>query len=324
MSELTLPYISAPNEISNQDYHNGAQYEKFISSSELKQLLVSPKWFRYFMDHPDETRTISLENANKGSVYHDLLQSIVNTGDTASFYNAWAVFVPPVNPKTGKQVGYDSQAYLGAYGEFKLLNPGKELCGQPEIDLAERMIQELRFGNKHLSADINFLIKHGKSEQSHFVEYQGAFFKYRTDLKTSTKIVDWKTCQQESPKIENWSKQVVKMGYDISAAFYQFFEFIATGKWKTFYWVAQEKEPPFDFNIIDASNWAWEITNDGTVIPHTGAQKFIRLLETYIMCNEKDEWPGYSVFTQPDYRNRRIAVSQVPGYDEGRFLNYYL
>ena len=324
MPELTLPYISGANEISNNDYHNGEQYAKFISSSELKQMLISPKWFKYAQDNPSDTRTISLENATKGSVYHDMLCSIVNTGSLDGFKNAWAVFTAPVNERTGKPFGYDSQAFLGAYHEFMALNPGKEICSQPDIDLAEKMIQELRFGNKHLSADINFLIKHGKAEVTHLVEYQGAYFKFRTDLETSTKIVDWKSCQQEVPKVENWSKQVVKMGYDISAAFYQFFCHISTGKWKTFYWVAQEKEPPFDFNLIDASNWAFEITNDGQVIPHSGAIKFIKLMEIYIQCVEKDNWPGYSVFTQPDYRGRRIAVSQVPGYESGKMLNYYL
>jgi len=325
---MTLPYISGPNEITNDAYHNGEEYAKFISSSELKQMLISPKWFKFTQDNPEFTATISLENATKGSVYHDMLQSIVNTKSTEAFYDSWAVFAPPINLKTGKPYGYDSQAFTGAYAEFQMLNPGKEICSQTEIELANKMIHELRHGNPHLSADINFLIKHGKAEVSHFVEHQGAFFKFRTDLETSTKIVDWKSCQFEVPKPENWSKQVVKMGYDISAAFYQFFCFISTGRWKTFYWVAQEKEPPYDFNIIDASNWAFEIIKDQdgetTVVPHSGAQKFIKLMEIYIQCYEKDEWPGYSVFTQPDYRNRRIAVSQVPGYESSKMLNYYL
>lgn len=324
MTELTLPYISAPNEITNDEYHNGDRFSKFISSSELKQLQVSPKWFRYSQDNPSDARTISLESELKGSVYHDLLCCIVNTGSTESFKNACAVFTAPVNVKTGKPFGYDSQTFLSAYNEFSALNPGKEIYSQTEIDLAENMIRELRFGNTHLSKDINLLIKRGNAEVSHFVEYQGAYFKCRTDLETPTNIVDWKTCQDGVPKVENWSKQVVKMGYDISAAFYQFFCFISTGRWKTFYWVAQEKTPPYDFNLIDASNWTFEIDRDGQVIPHSGAIKFIKLMETYILCLEKDEWPGYSVFTQPDYRGHRIAVSQVPGYESGRILNYYL
>lgn len=324
MSELILPYISGPNEITNDDYHNGERYAKFISSSELKQMLVSPKWFRYAQDNPAETRTISLENATKGSVYHDLLCSIVNTGGIEDFKNSWSVFEAPINDKTGKPFGYDTKAFMSAYEEFKYMNPGKEICSQSDIDLAENMIKELRVGNKHLSADINFLIKHGKAEVSHFVEYQGAYFKFRTDLETSTKIVDWKSCQEKVPKVENWSKQVVSMGNDISAAFYQFFCFISTGKWKTFYWVAQEKTPPFDFNLIDSSNWTFEITNDGQVVPHSGAFKFIKLMEMYIQCLEKDEWPGYSVFTRPDYRGRRIAESQVPVHESNKIISYYL
>ena len=258
----------------------------------------------------------------------DLLQSIVNTGDTASFFNAWAVFEPPINLKTGKPYGYDSQAFTGAYAEFQMLNPGKEICSQSEIDLAEKMIKELRFGNKHLSADINFMIKHGHAERSHFVEYQGAFFKFRTDLETPSKIVDWKTCQFEVPKPENWSKQVVKMGYDISAAFYQFFCFISTGIWKPFYWVAQEKEPPFDFNIIDASNWAYEVNlKTQEVIPHTGALKFRKLLDAYMECYHKDDWPGYSVFTLPQIyqgKEKRIATAPVPGYESSKSVFFYL
>lgn len=323
-----LPFISAPNEISNDDYHNGKMFEKFISSSELKQLQISPKWMKYCQDHPEDTRNISIENAMKGNVYHDMLASYTTFGDFSEFEKNWAVFDPPVNPSTGKSYGYDSMKYVAAYQEFLILNPGKGVCSQAEIDLAKTMIGELLDGNKHLSKDVRFLIKHGKAEQSHFCEYQGGFFKYRTDLKTSNKIVDWKTCQFEVPKIENWSKQVIKMGYDVSAAFYQFFDHQITGKWRSFYWVAQEKEPPFDFNIICADNWAFEITEDGdggqTVIANVGAQKFIKLMETYLMCVERGEWPGYSVFTQPDYRNTRLSVAPVPGYEQGKLLNFYL
>lgn len=328
MPELTLPYISGPNEIPNEAYHSGPEYEKYISSSELKQMLISPKWFKYAQDNPSDTRTISLENATKGSVYHDMLASIVNTGDAEAFKNDWAVFIAPVNEKTGKPFGYDTNAFLNAYNEFQALNPGKEICSQSDIDLAEKMIKELRFGNKHLSADINFLIKHGKAEQSHFVEYQGVFFKYRTDLKTTTKIVDWKSCQQKVPKVENWGQHVIKLGYDISAAFYQFMEHEATGLWKPFYWVAQEKEPPYDFNIIDAANWAYEVNlKTQEVIPHSGAIKMKKLLDTYIECVKRDEWPGYSVFTLPQIiggKEKRIATSQVPGYESGKSLFFYL
>ena len=319
---LTLPHVSLPNEIPTGEYHHGEGFKDFISSSNLKQLLISPKWFRYCQLHPEDNR-ISLENALKGSVYHDMLCSIVNTGETDSFYESWVVFSPPINPRTGKPFGYDTKAFTDAYNEFTEANPGRQICSQGEIDLSVDMIKGLLHDNDHLSKDVSFLIKHGKAEQSHFVEYQGGLFKYRTDLKTSTKIVDWKTCGFEAPKVENWAKVVVRHGYHISAAMYQFFEHQITGKWKTFYWIAQEKEPPYDFNIIDASNWAFEITNDGEVIPHSGAILFIKLLEQYLICKERDVWPGYSIFTKPDYLNHRIATAAVPGWEEGKIIEFH-
>jgi len=328
MSEFTLPYISAPNEISNEAYHSGAEYEKFISSSELKQMLVSPKWFKFAQEHPSDTRTISLENAMKGSLYHDMLCSIVNTGDMSGFENDWVVFEPSINPKTGKSYGIDSQAYQSIYQEFVANHPGKSITSEAEVAVAKKMIQELRFGNPHLSKDINLYIKNGIAEVSKFVEYEGLFFKFRTDLETPTRILDWKTCGSEVPKIENWAKQVTKLGYDISAAFYQFMEHEITGLWKPFYWVAQEKDPPYDFNIIDASNWAYEINlHDQTAIPHIGAMKLRKLLDAYIKCTREDVWPGYSVFTLPQIYNgkeHRVATVNVPGYAQGEMLNYYL
>ena len=331
-----MNFKTKPNEITAETYHRSEEYKKYISSSVLKQMLVSPKWMRYCQLNPDDKR-IGLEVQLKGNVYHDMLASITNCGGLKDFYNTWVVFTPPVNDKTGKAYGYTSLKFTDAYESFKAANEGKEVCSQTEIDMANAMIEELLNGNSHLSSDVKFLIKHGKAEVSHFAEYEDLFFKYRTDLETNTKIVDWKSCGFEEPKIENWGRKAIKYGYDISAAFYQYFEFISTGKWKKFYWVAQEKEPPFDFNIIDAGNFAFEIYNgefkDSVIIPEDsenfsfktetqiavagpGAIKMLKLLEEYIYCSDKNAWPGYSIFTKPDWKNRRIAQSDVPGWDK--------
>jgi len=323
---MNLPFISAPNSITNADYHNSKDYIDFISSTTLKQLEVSPKYLKYYQDNPKDSKRISLESNLKGSVYHAKLCSIANCGDQTEFNNSFVVFEPPINPSTKKPYGYDTQKFTDTYTEFQTANPGKEICSKSEIDLADAMIEELLNGNPHLSHDIRFLLKHGKAEISHFCEYQGGLFKYRTDLKTTSKIIDWKTCQFGRPKKEEFAKQIVDLGYDISASFYQFFDHLVTGRWRSFYWVAQEKEPPYDFNIIDASNWAFSIKNEGgeqIVTPSSGAMKFIRLLEEYLICKEKNFYPGYSIFTQPDYRKHRIAVSPVPGYVKNDLITFY-
>lgn len=323
--------------ISLQVYHK--ELTEYIGSSTLKQLLVSPKFLKYCMLHPEDSR-IGLETELKGSVYHSMLASITNKGDNTDFQNEYCVFEPPVNPSTGKPFGYDSNKFLAAYEGFKEQNPDKEICSQGEVDLANAMIDELLKNNTHLSKDVNYLIKHGKAEQSHLVEYQDFKFKFRPDLETSKKIADWKSCGFETPKVENFAKQIVKYGYHISAAFYQYFDYIENGVWRSFFWIAQEKVPPYDFNIIDASNWSFEIHDiskkDGLItdqftietptqiiIPKTGGVIFLQLLEEYLHCSRENFWPGYSVFTKPDWKGRRIAKSEVPSWEKSNNTTFY-
>ena len=114
-------------------------------------------------------------------------------------------------------------------------------------------------------------------------------------------------------------KQIEKYGYHISAAMYQFFDHLVTGKWRNFYWVFQEKAPPFDFLIVSAANWAFDIHPDGKeqiAIPNVGAILFIKLMEQYILCTEKNEYPGYSIFVREDWLKHRIYVPKVPGWYE--------
>lgn len=312
-----------------------------IGSSTLKQLKTSPLWMRYAQQHPDDNR-ISLEAELKGSVYHSMLASLTNKGDMSDFENEYVVFDPPINDRTGKPFGYDTKAFTEAYESFQVANPDKNICSKTEIDLSKAMIEMLTKGNSHLSKDINFLIKNGIAEQSHLVEHENLKFKFRPDLETKKKIIDWKTIGYEGPKTENFSRQIVKLGYHISAAFYQFFDFIENGVWRNFYWVVQEKEPPFDFNIISAENWAFEIysiekkdyivipedvekyvieSKQQIAIPHAGAIQFLELLEEYIYCEQNDYWPGYSVFTEPDWLKHRIAIAPVPSYE--RLTKFY-
>lgn len=315
-----IPYISGPEEISNDKYHNGEEYKDFISSSSLKHYLISPKYAKWARDNKDPKETEALL---RGSVYHDLLGSLANFGDFSWFDNHWAVFTPPVNEKTGKAYGYDTKAYNEAHEEAVMQSGGKQLCFKHERDEALTMVQELLEGNRHLSPIIKQFLKNGKAEQSHFLKYQGVGFKYRTDLKTRKAMVDWKTTTLENPKAEQFSRQIDKFGYHISAAFYQFMEHQLTGKWRKFYWVVQEKNPPYDFTILDSSEWTWKINSDGTVEPKAGAMEFIKLMEQHILCEENQQWDGYSLFIQPDWKGYRIGVPEVPGYVKQRDFNFY-
>ncbi len=315
-----IPFISEPNEISNDTYHNGPEYQDFISSTSLKHYMVSPKYAKWARDNQQIKDSEALRF---GSIYHDMLASITNYGDLTGFEKSWALFEPPVNKTTGKPYGSISQAFIEAYEQAKLEAGGRELCSESEKREVEYMLGELCNGNKHLSHIITRFLKNGKAEQSHFLHYQGQGFKYRTDLKTRKIILDWKTTTLENPKVEHFPKQIVKFGYHISAAMYQFLEHELTGQWRKFYWVVQEKEPPYDFTIMDSSEWTWEIHHTGEIEPKIGALEFIKLMEQHILCKENQEWPGYSIFIQPDWKGYRIGIPEVPGYYKQRDFGFY-
>lgn len=282
-------------------------------------MMTSPKYARYALDHPEKKES---EAMSQGSVYHSMLASLTTWGDLSGFESEYFLFTPPKNQSTGKPYGFTSKAYQVARDSSIAENGGKLPYILEEKQTAESMIDELLNGNPYLSPLVNHIIKTGKAEQSHFLEYQGQKFKYRTDLKTSKRIYDWKKTRLEMPKPENWNREVIKYNYHISAAFYQFFEFILTGKWKNFYWITQEDEPPYDFMIHSAGNWTYKIT-DGIVEMDIGAQILGKLLDYWILCCERNEWPGYSIFIPPDWLNQRIGYPMVPGWYEQQDFEFF-
>jgi len=331
---MNLPYISAPVEITNNDYHNGERYREFVSSSDLKKIQVSPLWLKYCKEHPEEDEDVKAWSL-EGGCYHDMLSSITNTGGMDEFDRNTAVFEPPVNPSTGNPYGYNTQKFQDAYNFFLSQNAGKTVYSEIEVENAKTMIETLRNGNKHLSKIVNKLLSIGKAEVSFFcqhsandlIQYDSGLLKIRPDLFTFNKIIDWKTVTRingEAPlKQDQFAKVISKYGYGFSAAMYQYVTWMITGHWKAFYWVVQDKLPPYDYNIISADQWAFEVSNGQMIGIGKHAEIFLKSLEQYLYCHEKNEWPGVSIFTKPDYRGQRIAQCKVPGYEYTKEYEFF-
>jgi hypothetical protein len=332
---MKLPYISSPNEIPNEDYHTGIQYLPFISSSVLKNIMVSPLWMKYAFEHPedqDPTKQWKME----GDCYHGMLASIANTGDMEEFINNAAIFDPPVNDKTGQPYGYTTNKFKEAYEAFLIANQGKEIYSQTEVDISRAMIKHLRYGNDHLSPIVNNMLNIGKAEISIFcqhqandlVQYDIGKFKIRPDLMTAKKIIDWKTIGRKNNgqaplKPEDFARVIADKLYGFSIAMYQYFVWVVTGKWKSGYWVIQDKEPPYDVNIISADGWAFEVIKGEMTSIGIHAEMFLKALEQYLYCFEKDQWPGVSIFTKPNYKGQRISTSKVPGYEHTKSNEFF-
>lgn len=328
-----VPSIIIPDtiyDLPNEEYHRGERYRDYLSSTQIKHYLTSPKFARFVQLHPEQF-TINPDSAEKGSLYHDAMESIVNYGSLDHWRNNLLVFEPPINPKTNCPYGRDTQKYTNALLDAQAENPGKTLTSQSSVQLVETMVWELLNNCRETSRQIQSMLKWPttRAEVSHFVEYEGCKFKYRPDVETKKKIYDWKALAVDDLHEDTVNKTIIKFGYHISAAFYQFFEHVRSGVWKEFYWVMQQKTPPYDAVMVSAANWAfsWEpdasLPEGGVVHLGTGATTFMKLLRQHIYCVQNNDFDGAQVFIQPGFRGHRIMLPEPPGYAKNEIFNFY-
>ena len=310
-----FPFVSV--DMSNEDYHRGEWQKDFISSTQIKRYLVSPKYFQFIRENPDMD-TVGLEASMQGSVYHSMLASLVNKGDIMEdFKNEFFVFEPPVNPKTGKAYGIDSNAYREVYEQALLDHPGMAATSEAEVEKAKAMINCLLNACGRTSTAVKQLIEWGTAETSFFVEYEGWGFKVRTDLQTQNKIVDWKTIAADDLHQSTVTRQINKLHYGISAAFYQFFIHEITGQWKEFYWVFQQKQAPYDAVLVSASDVAYSWNEEQQHLRKGNAAiQFEMLLAEHLRCHNTGYFPGAEVFLLPSFTGNRIMYAHPDRYAE--------
>lgn len=308
--------------LDNDVYHRGEGYDQYLSSTQIKDFLVSPKYAKYKHDHPEEF-VISDDALEFGSMYHAYMESILKFGDESEFVKQYKVFDAPVNEKTGKPYGRDTQKYISALEEVKAASPGIDFVSQDRVDLVKFMVSELLNNCGETSKQVRTILKQGQSEVSHFVEYEGCKFKFRPDVETKRKIVDWKAVSLESLHPGAIAKTITKFGYGISAAFYQFFEHEQSGVWKDFYWVFQQKTPPYDAVMVSADRWAYSYNKEYDMVSvGPSAMTFQKLLEQYIECKKTDSYRGAEIFIEPDFKGHRIMEVDAPTFSsEFNFFN---
>jgi len=317
-------FIANPiiEDLDNETYHRGEGYDQYLSSTQIKDFLVSPKYAKYKHDHPEEF-TISDDALEFGSMYHAYMESLLRHGNDSEFVKQYHVFDAPVNEKTGKPYGRDTQKYITALEDAKAEHPDWEFVSEERVTLVKTMVNELMNNCGETSKQIRTVLKQGKAEISHFVEYEGCKFKFRPDVETKRKIVDWKTVSVDSLHPGVIAKTITKFGYGISAAFYQFFEHEQSGVWKDFYWVFQQKTPPYDAIMVSAEQWAYKYDKEYDMVTvGPSAMLFKKLLDQYILCKKTGEFRGAEIFVAPGYRGHRIMTVDAPAYNtEFNFFN---
>lgn len=309
--------------LSNYAYHFEQPYTDYLSSSRLKWYANSPKYFKHKIDTPEEETSNALRF---GSLFHGLMAAFADRNGTWDGYRVWrsgiAVFEPPVNEKTGQPYGAATKAYKEAHDAFLSDSGGKTIATAEEVDLIHAMAQSLLDDCGATSEQVRKLLKWGEAEVSHFVEYEGCKFKFRPDLETKQKIVDWKTVSTDDLSERSINSIISKFGYDISAAFYQFMEHEQSGKWKQFYWVFVSKTPPYDAVMVDASKWTYDYDRDtDIVISQVGAIKMKALLDLHIKCTKESEWPGAEIYIPKADNGLRIMLPTPPTWEINNAAN---
>jgi hypothetical protein len=318
---MTDPVIHG---LSNEAYHHEHPYSEYLSSSQLKRYAVSPKAFKFALDNPTEEKSDALRF---GSLFHDLMACLAEfNGDWGKGFFKWkddiAIFDPPVNPKTNTYYGATTKAYTEAYEKFLSYNQSKTVAHVLETDLAGDMADALLNCSGATSEQVRKLLKWGKPEVSHFIEYEGLKFKWRPDLETPHKIIDYKTIASDDLSERSINSQIAKYGYDISAAHYLFFDHMQTGKWKRFYWIFVSKVPPHDAIMVDASKWTYDYDPETDIVmPQVGAIKFKALLDLHIQCSRKNEWPGSEIFIPQADNGLRIMCPTPPPWEVSNAAN---
>jgi len=320
-------------ELSNFDYHNTAPYTDYLSSTQIKAYLKSPRFFKWKLDNPEEEKSDALAF---GSLFHEAMQMFAEgvTPDAFSKYfrERIAVFEPPVNDKTGQPYGAATKAYKEAYEAFLKTNDGKPIATEEDVELVRNMTLSLLCGCGATSEQVRKLLKWGKPEVSIFhTTKDGVKLKIRPDLLTKRKIIDWKTTTLDDLTEESINRAILKYAYHVSAAMYQWVAHEVLGKWLDFYIVFVQKQPPFDSVMVNMSHGARDPFTqrvicygyhydaaDDIVEPGCGALEFQHLLDLHTQCVKSGEWPGAESFILGD--KCRIMEIESPKYYTNKFF----
>lgn len=302
--------------LSNEAYHHEKPYRDYLSSSQLKLYLKSPKAAKFALDNPTEEKSDALR---LGSLFHDLMACCAGHYDNgtkaiAEWMRHIAVFDPPKNEKTGQPYGSVTKAYKEAHEAFLQANEGKTIASNDELSVIDQMHKSLLCDSGATSEQVRKLLKWAKAtEVSYFYETEdGIKLKVRPDLLTNGKIVDWKTCSLDSLDEDSIARQIIKYRYDVSLSMYQYVLHEIEGKWYTPILIFVQKSEPFDAVMCDISEWCYQYFPDEDFVkPGVGALEFRKLLDLHTKCTKNNEWPGAENSIEAD-GNTRIMKPSVP------------
>lgn len=156
-----------------------------------------------------------------------------------------------------------------------------DYVSEEEAARIEKIVEAL-----HDHPAMPLLRRNGWSEVSIVWEWEGLLLKGRLDRYAEGPppvVLDLKSCQVGKGSMDDCRAQIIKCSWHIQAAIYCKGIQSLTGHMPSMIWLFQEKDEPFDTNIVMATpeeiEMAWEETAER--------------LSAFKRCQDAGEFPGY-------------------------------
>jgi len=247
---------------SAEEYH--AQAKRNLSSHQLLDFMRCP-WLH-------RKKAIGLIGDSDSVSYFVGRAAHVRILEGRENYIATYALGGPINPKTGKHYGANTNAFREWAEE-----QGKPVLSQDQVDLIEQMASGVTMNSEAVD-----LLLYGRSEGVVRAEYCGTPCQIRIDwLHPHRGIVDFKTCDD----LTWFEADAKRYGYAKQMAFYQSVLAQALdGLMVPVHLVAIEKKEPFRCGV-------WRISDETLQIARQENEAAIR---RFLHCRKTDEWKtGY-------------------------------
>jgi hypothetical protein len=263
---------------SHEVYHS---HKEYIGSGGLKEIKRSP--LHYLTDIITEKEPTDVQKF--GSAYH----SFILTPEL--FKDEYFIFNSEDRPEKDKTMASNMNKAWKAEIEVG----HDKIISTKDMTILHEM-KEVLFSDSYIKT----LLSKGQPELSHYVEnFEGARVKIRPDYMKDNVITDIKTCTDAST--EDCTKNIASYDYHIQAALYVDVAEKCDGKKRRFIWIFQEKEPPYDTNIIKASEQMLAV----------GRFEYEILIRQWLKSQEENRYRGYSIFADNEYG---ITEVDLPAY----------
>lgn len=260
---------------SNEFYHA----QPGISASGLKLMKKSPA-------HYNERETGQTDAMHFGELYHTFIL------EQDRFFKEYQIVNPELRPDQGHGMTAKANiAWLQSFSNPVPIETLKQLQAMKDVLFAHPYAKSLLTGGEFESSyycDMDI----GANERIQ-VRFRPDHVKHNKRI-----IVDLKTAADASE--DGFKKGAANFDYHIQAALYADLMELITGETLgyEFFFVAQEKIPPYAFNIFEASPQFRSV----------GRYEYELLLMLYAYCTETDNWPGYQIWCQNKYSINELSL----------------